>query len=145
MRKKRKGIRARKDLSYKPKGVAKKKEKAKRIVAPKVRNCNTLSEGQFWQFIRSTLRAKTRFWLPRLGALKKARRPSQSSNRRLKWEFQCFICKNWFPQTSCEVHHSQPAGKLNSAADLPGFVERLFSETGWVCTCKECHKKEHKK
>lgn len=120
-----------------------KKKKIKRIVAPKTRNCNSWTESQFWGFIRASLRSKSRWWKPRLNALTKARRKSQSKNKRLKWEFLCNTCKNWYPQKMIKVHHSIEVGSLKCAQDLPGFVERLFAETGWICLCKECHKKEH--
>jgi len=119
------------------------KRKVKKFRVPRTRNGGTMTESAFWQMIRSTLRNRTRFWKPRQDAIKAVRRPSQSSNKRLKWEFQCNDCKNWFPQRSIEAHHSQEAGKLNCSADLPLFVERLFSEDGWICLCKKCHKKVH--
>lgn len=109
----------------------------------KARNGGTMTESAFWQMVRATLRSKTRFWLPRLNALKAAKRPSQSLNKRLKWEYQCSECKRWLPQSVIEVHHSIEVGSLLCAEDLPRFVENLFSETGWVCLCKDCHKKEH--
>ena len=113
--------------------------KAKREKLPKTRNAGTWTETTFWSMIRSALRSKSRWWLPRLNALKKARRSSQSSNKRLKWEFLCFKCKDWFPQTEVEIHHMVEAGSLKKAEDLPGFVERLFAEEGWECVCKGCH------
>src|SRR5207302_9157165 len=113
---------------------------AKRIISPKTRNGGKWTEGQFWSFIRASLRSKSRWWLPRLNALKLARRKSQSKNKRLKWEFLCTKCLKWHPQKNMEVHHSIEAGSLKCANDLPGFVERLFAENGWVCLCKNCHK-----
>jgi len=147
MRKKRK-YKTRNDTSTKKRktvrrkvAVAKRKSKA-----PKVRNHGKYSEAEFWQFIRSGLRNRTRFWLPRLEALKRARRPSQSSNKRLKWEFLCSVCGDWFPQKGVQVHHLEPAGKLNSAEDLPSFVENLFCEVDKLAViCKNCHSNEHKK
>ena len=147
MRGRRKGQpkkRARNDTSSKGRrAVAIKK---KRVAAPKTRASNTLSEGEYWQMIRAALRNRTRFWKPKLDALKKARRPSQSSNKRLKWEFQCCKCKNWFPQKMVEAHHVEPAGKLNSSDDLKEFVDKLFcEEEGFKIICKPCHKLEHAK
>ena len=119
------------------------KKRISRVV--KTRNHGTMTEAAFWQFIRAALRNKSRWWKPRLKALEQARRANQSSNKRLKWEFQCCKCLDWHPQTQVEVHHSVPAGSLSCAEDLPGFVERLFAETGWECICKNCHREEHKK
>lgn len=147
MRKKKaaKKVVARADTSSKARKTAKKKKSAKRVAAPKTRNAGTWSEGEFWQAIRSALRNRTRFWKPKLEALKRARRASQSENKRLKWEFCCSVCSQWHPQKNIQCHHEIEAGKLNSAEDLPGFVERLFSEDGWIVVCKSCHQKLHKK
>lgn len=148
MRKKRKTQRTRSDTTSKRKKVYKKKAVIKKIrknAAPKTRNGGKWTESQFWQQIRSALRNRTRFWIPRVKALEAARRPSQSTNKRLKWEFKCCKCGNWFPQTQVQVHHTTEAGALNCAADLPGFVERLFTEIDWAVVCKPCHKKEHEK
>lgn len=119
--------------------------KKRREAAPKTRNNGKWSEGEFWQMIRAALRNRTRFWAPKLEALKKARRPSQSANKRLKWEFQCNRCKNWFPAKNIEVHHTIPAGSLRSGDDLKPFVEKLFAEDGFEVVCKPCHKEEHAK
>jgi len=140
-----KPIKARTDTSSKKRKAVKKKIASKRKAAPKTRNAGRWSEGEFWQSIRSALRNRTRFWVPKLEALKKARRPSQSVNKRLKWEFMCAECKNWFPQKGVQVHHDVEAGKLNSAEDLAGFVERLFAEEGWTVMCRGCHSEHHKK
>lgn len=110
---------------------------------PKTRNGGKYTESQFWGMIRAALRDRTRFWIPKLNALLAARRPSQSNNKKLKWEFLCKDCLQYFPQKSVEMHHEQEAGSLRCAADLPLFVEKLFSETGWICLCLECHKKRH--
>jgi hypothetical protein len=118
---------------------------AKRVLVAKTRNGGTQTESAFWSFIRSALRNKSRFWVPRVNALKAARRPSQSSNKKLKWEFQCSRCLDYHPQKNMEVHHEIEAGSLKCASDLPGFVERLFVETGWVCLCKPCHLSYHSK
>lgn len=123
----------------------KKTKTTKRISAPKNRNSGTMTESAFWGFIRSALRQKSRWWKPRLNALNNFKRPSKSTNKRLKWEFQCQKCFNWFPQKDVQVHHLIEAGSLKCKEDLPGFVERLFAEEGWICLCKICHAKEHKK
>ena len=109
------------------------------------RNGGTMSESAFWGMIRSCLRNRTRFWVPRLNALNAAKRSSQNINKRLKWEYMCFSCKQYFSQKEVEIHHSKQAGTLKCANDLPLFVENLFCETGWICLCKNCHIKEHKK
>lgn len=109
---------------------------------PKTRNSGTLTESAFWSMIRSALRQKSRFWKPIYETKNASRRPNQSENKRLKYEYQCTICKNWFPDKEIEVDHIIPAGSLRSGDDLKGFVERLFCEREGLRTlCKQCHLK----
>jgi len=148
MRRRKKAARVRDDTSAKPrkKAVIKRVKAKKASRVPKTRNAGTMTEAAFWQFIRAALRNKSRWWKPRLYCLQKARRPSQSSNKRLKWEFKCAHCFNWFPQTQIEVNHIHPAGTLKCASDLPQFVENLFCEIdGLEVVCKKCHDAHHKK
>jgi 5-methylcytosine-specific restriction endonuclease McrA len=43
------------------------------------------------------------------------------------------------------VDHIHPAGSLNCAADLPGFVERLFCEQDNLqVLCESCHDEKTK-
>jgi hypothetical protein len=135
---------ARSDTSSKAKRVYKKKAR-RANAAPLIRNAGKWTESEFWQMIRSSLRNRTRFWAPKLKALTEARRSSQSANKRLKWEFKCCKCENWFPQKMIEVHHTIPAGSLRSGDDLKPFVENLFAEEGYAVVCKPCHKLEHAK
>jgi 5-methylcytosine-specific restriction endonuclease McrA len=70
-----------------------------------------------------------------------ARRNNESDNKRLKYEYQCSICKEWHPDKNIEVDHLIPAGSLRSGDDLKGFVERLFCEKeGLRVLCKPCHR-----
>lgn len=108
---------------------------------PRTRAGNTMTESEFWSFIRSALRQKSRWWKPISQVKLKARRNNQSSNKRLKYEFKCAICKDWFPDKNVEVDHIIAAGSLTSSEDLAGFVERLFCEAdGLRVLCKPCHK-----
>lgn len=107
--------------------------------AVKTHNCGTWTKSQFSSFIRSMLRRGSFRWLPRKKALESARRPSESANARLKWEFQCAECQKWFPQKEVAVDHKQPCGSLD---DLNGFVARLYPEdpAAFQVLCKKCHK-----
>jgi 5-methylcytosine-specific restriction endonuclease McrA len=59
------------------------------------------------------------------------------------WEYQCAECSNWFPDKKINVDHIIPAGSLNNAKDLPGFVERLFCEVDNLqVLCSGCHDKK---
>ena len=66
-------------------------------------------------------------------------------NKRQKFEYQCNKCKKWFPDKQINIDHITPAGELNKADDLPGFVERLFvEESGLQCLCQNCHNEKTK-
>jgi 5-methylcytosine-specific restriction endonuclease McrA len=108
--------------------------------APKTRNNGTLTESAFWSFIRSGLRQKSRWWKPITQCKLNAKRDYKGPNKRQKFEYQCNSCKKWFADKNINVDHIQPAGSLNCANDLPGFVERLFCEVDNLqVLCIQCH------
>ncbi len=111
----------------------------------KTRNAGTMSESAFWAFIRSALRQKSRWWKPITQCKQNAKRPYKGVNKRQKFEYQCNKCKKWFPDKQINIDHILPAGELNKANDLPGFVERLFvEEYGLQCLCTNCHNEKTK-
>lgn len=115
------------------------KGKTERV--PRPRAGGEWTEAAFWGFLRSNLRLASRKWPPlaRL-TLERARRSSQSLNKRLKWEFQCADCCQWFPRKEVEVDHLVPCGPLSSWDELKTFAERLFCETdGLTVRCETCH------
>jgi len=103
----------------------------------------TMTKAQFFSFIRAALRQKSRRWKPIYDCLSAARRPSKDKkNKRLKWQFQCSMCKRWHAQSGVSVDHIVPCGSLNELEDLPGFVKRLFVEIdGLRVLCHACHAK----
>lgn len=114
--------------------------KVKKQRVARTRNGGTMTESQFWSMIRSALRQRTVYWKPVDLCKKQARRKNQSTNKRLKFEYQCNICKNWFPEKQVSVDHIIPAGTLRDFSDLPGFAERLFVEAdGLQVLCNSCH------
>ena len=116
-----------------------------RVMVPKPRNAGTMTESAFWSFIRSALRQKSRWWKPILQCKLAARRAYKGPNKRQKFEYQCAICEKWFQEKKINVDHIHPAGSLNCAADLPGFVERLFCEQDNLqVLCEACHDKKTK-
>ena len=111
-----------------------------RVKTAKVRNAGTMTESAFWSFIRSGLRQKSRWWKPITECKMKARRAYKGPNKRQKFEYKCNQCKEWFAEKNINVDHISPAGSLNSAQDLPGFVERLFCEQDNLqVLCTACH------
>ena len=122
------------------KNAAKRRAKIPRTKTPRVRNAGTMTESAFWSFIRSALRQKSRWWKPIMQAKMEARRPYKGPSKRQKFEYLCAHCKNWFPEKKINIDHIRPAGSLNCAQDLPGFVERLFCEVDNLqCLCEKCH------
>lgn len=117
----------------------------KRVGVTKTRAGGTMTESAFWSFIRSILRQKSRWWKPISICREQARRLYKGPRKRQKYEYQCNECKGWFPDKETNVDHIIPAGKLQCAADLPGFVERLFCEVeGLQLLCTKCHDKKTK-
>lgn len=118
-------------------------KKIRKSSKPKVarpRNAGTMTESAFWSFIRSGLRQKSRFWKPITECKMEARRPYKGPNKRQKYEYLCNSCKKWFQEKKINVDHICPAGSLNCAQDLPGFVERLFCEKEHLqVLCESCH------
>jgi len=126
--------------------VTKRRKASKKPKVVRTRNAGTMTESAFWSFIRSALRQKSRWWKPITQCKLKARRPYKGPNKRQKFEYQCNNCKEWFPDKRVNVDHITPAGTLRSAADLPGFVERLFCEIdGLQVLCSKCHDEKTKK
>lgn len=125
--------------------ATKKKAVSKRVKTVKTRNAGTMTESGFWSFIRSGLRQKSRWWKPITECKLKAKRPYKGPNKRQKFEYECASCGKWFPEKQINVDHIVPAGSLNCAADLPGFVERLFCEQDNLqVLCEKCHDKKTK-
>lgn len=110
------------------------------VKTPKTRNAGSMTESAFWSFIRSALRQKSRWWKPIMFCKQAAKKIYKGPNKRQKFEYQCNECRQWFPEKHINVDHIVPAGSLNCAADLPGFVERLFCEMdGLQVLCSACH------
>lgn len=109
------------------------------MAVKKTRNNGTQTEAAYWGGVRSALRRHFRYWKPMVEAKNKARRKNQSSNKRLKWEFQCNHCKEWFKDKDIQIDHIIPVGSLRCPEDLAGFLERLTPEEGFQVLCKECH------
>jgi len=127
------------------KAAIKKPAAVKKPRVVRTRNNGTMTESAFWSFIRSALRNKSRWWKPIMQAKINARKPYKGPNKRQKYEYQCVYCQKWFHEKKINIDHICPAGSLNCAQDLPGFVERLFCEVDKLqCLCETCHDKKTK-
>ena len=123
------------------KGKVKKAPATRKGTTPSFSEYPKWTEAAFFSFLRSGLRAKWTRWPPKYEVLANAKRPSQSANKRLKYEFQCNQCKGWFPQKEVSVDHIEPVGTLRTFEDLPEFCRRLFVGTDKLqCLCSVCHR-----
>jgi len=103
-------------------------------------NGGTWTRARYWQQVRSHLRNAFKFaWVPIRECKTSARRKNQSSNKRLKYEYQCNHCSEWFPDKEIAVDHIEPVGSLKSEDDLVLFLKRLTPEDGFQVLCKPCH------
>lgn len=115
------------------------------VKTPPYANYPAWTEARFWAFIRSGLRSMWSKWPPKFMVLKAARRDYKGSNKRLKYEFQCAHCSDWFPQKQISVDHVVPAGTLKSFDDVGPFLSRLLvAEDKLQCLCKTCHDRKTK-
>jgi len=124
-----------------------KKKKEKRVKASKIRGAGKYTESEYFQRIRQFLRKCFQYWPPMQLALNKASRPSQSSNKRLKKEYQCNHCKKWFPRKNVQIDHINECGSLSTYEDIVPFIKRLTIEDidGFQILCKQDHSTKTKK
>ena len=106
-------------------------------------NSNTMTNASFFGMIRSALRRLYMIqWKAKGATLRQARRVSKLRDARIKWEYNCAICDNWYTLKEVQVDHIEPCGTLRSFDALAGFCKRLFVEThGLRVLCVACHNK----
>lgn len=129
----------RRKTANKPRKVAK-----KRAVKDPFLKHPDWSNAKLFGFIRSALRAAWSRYPPKYLVLAAAKRKYEGPNKRLKWEFQCNECKQYFPQKQISVDHIIPAGSLRSFEDIGPFCEKLFvgvEDLQVLCTAG-CHQKK---
>jgi hypothetical protein len=131
-------------IKKKTKKIRKVTEKDGKFYTPRgvelTRAHHTKTEAEFWAFILSALRKATKYWKPKMVKLEEGRRPSQSSNKRLKWEFSCESCKGWFPQSEIEIDHIIPCGGINGLDKVCNWIIKAFVEIeGFQRLCTTCH------
>ena len=98
------------------------------------------TEAFFWSFLSNNIRRISGKYPPIREAKKLARRPYQGENKRMKWEYQCDECKEWFSDKETVVDHIIPVGKIRSYDDLPRYFELLFcGNDNLHVLCKACH------
>ncbi len=135
-------------------GEATKRRKPKRKITEKdgkfytprgveaTRNAHTMTEANYFAMILSALRGTTRFWKPATQKLESCKRPSQSSNKRLKFEYLCESCLTWCPRKSIQIDHIIPCGGINGYDKIVPWLKRAHVEEGFQILCTTCHKKK---
>lgn len=97
------------------------------------------SMARYRTFVRSALRQAWSKWPPKFEALKRARRPSQSDNKRLKYEFQCAHCQQWHRGDEVSVDHIIPWGDPWSMTFEAALRALLVSAEELQVLCDPCH------
>ena len=116
---------------------------------PPHKYCPEWTESKFNTHIRGALRKSHDKWPPKDVCIEKAKREIPIEERRergikYRTEYQCNICKQWFPKTikgkqQLQSDHIEPVG--TSLEGFDNFIENLFRpEEDYQCLCKECHK-----
>jgi 5-methylcytosine-specific restriction endonuclease McrA len=100
------------------------------------------SSARYRTFVRSAMRRAWLKWPPRFEALKLARRPSQTANKKQKWEFQCAICKQWHMGKSVAVDHITPWGRIWELSLAEAWSRLLVGVSQLQVLCDGCH--DHK-
>jgi len=112
---------------------------------PKPLNNGTWTESEFIAKIQNHLR-RFRGWKPPYAVKKAAERKSQSDNKRLKYEYKCACCGNFFASSEIQLDHIQPViDPLEGFIDWNNYIQRLFVEKeGYQVLCKPCHLEKSK-
>ena len=112
--------------------------------AIRTRNGGTMTEAQYFGKLRSSLRKAFQWWEPMKFALNAARRKSQSDNKRLKFEYRCALCNQWFARKDVEIDHIIPCGSLIHYEDIAEFVKKLTPEDpgAYQVLCKKHHQEK---
>lgn len=100
------------------------------------------SEARYRTFVRSALRKAWTKWPPKFEALKRAQRPSQSDNKKLKWEYQCYNCSHWFPQDKVSVDHVVPWGDPWGLSFEEAIRKLLVGVDELQVLCDDCHSRK---
>lgn len=97
------------------------------------------TEARYRTFVRSALRKAWMKWPPRFEALRRASRPNQSDNKRLKNEYQCAKCQQWHRQDAVSVDHTTPWGDPWSMSFTDALRALLVPVEELQVLCNPCH------
>ena len=122
----------------------------------KTRNSGTMTESQFFNWIKYKIREMSMYWKPGNEYLKSVRQPRSSVPEdalspyfstekglkdRSRFLYKCEHCNLWFRRKDVEKDHIVPTGHVHSFEDIGRVFERMFIEVdgGWQCLCTSCH------
>ena len=95
--------------------------------------------ARYRTFVRSALRKAWMKWPPRFDALRRASRPNQSDNKRLKSEYLCARCQKWHRQDAVSVDHIVPWGDPWAMSFPDALRALLVSVDELQVLCEPCH------
>lgn len=78
-------------------------------------------------------------WTPRTKAKMKARRLSQLTDKRVKYQYQCNHCKEWFKDKETQLDHIVPKGRYSKETFFVWLERLLCKESGFQVLCRPCH------
>lgn len=97
------------------------------------------SSARYRTFVRSALRLAWTKWPPKHEVLRRARRPSQSDNKKLKWEYLCTHCNKWTRGDQVSVDHIVPWGDPWSMSFVDALRALLVPVEELQVLCDPCH------
>ena len=119
--------------------VVKKRPKKGKARTPPCPQHPAWSSARYRTFVRSALRKAWTKWPPKFEALKRAQRPSQSDNKKLKWEYLCAHCQKWHRGDEVSVDHIVPWGDPWSMSFVDACRALLVSVDELQVLCNGCH------
>ena len=98
-----------------------------------------MTRAEYRAYIVSALRKKSMFWPVRRAVKIAARRPNESANKSLKWQYQCNLCKQWWRGDEVQVDHICELGDI--LEDPKKYLGNLFCEAEKLqVLCIGCHR-----
>ena len=96
------------------------------------------TKSQYRSFIVGALRKASMRYPVKVDVKNAARRPNQSENKRMRWEYQCSRCLEWFRGDEVQVDNSGPVWDI--LEDPGGYLGGMFCEADNLrVLCKGCH------
>jgi len=95
-----------------------------------------------FNWVKSHIERLSYKWPARSKATAAARRKSTLTDKRIKWEYQCNHCKDWFKGKDVQLDHVVPKGRYCPETFFV-WLERLFCDVaGFQVLCISCHNKK---